>query len=95
MFYGGAGASARFRLQGCEIPRSTSKPFWGDEEFPRGLVRTTLREVREAEMTERREGRADGGPEGLPVGVLRPDIDHAGRPAGAADTAGSKRGVLD
>ena len=31
----------------------------------------------------------------LPVGLLRADIDHAGRQAGAARSAGSNRAVLD
>ena len=69
-----------------------------DEEFLRALVRTALQEVLEAEMTEalgRREGRAGGGPAGLPVGLLRPDADHAGRQAGAAGAAGPRRAVLD
>src|SRR5438874_9576240 len=81
-----------------------------DEEFLRALVRTALQEVLEAEMTVntrslpaaqsgqglgRREGRTGGGPTGLPVGLLRADIDHAGRPAGAAGAAGSNRAVLD
>ena len=69
-----------------------------DEEFLRALVRTALQEVLEAEMTEalgRREGRTGGGPTGLPVGLLRADIDHAGRQAGAAGSAGSNRAVLD
>ena len=51
----------------------------GDEEFLRALVRTALQEVLEAEMTEAagcREGRADDRPDGLPVGLLRPDADH-------------------
>src|SRR5205823_13524409 len=43
----------------------------------------------------RREGRTGGGPTGLPVGLLRSDIDHAGRQAGAASSAGSNRAVLD
>ena len=51
----------------------------GDEEFLRALVRTALQEVLEAEMTEAagcREGRADDRPDGLPVGLLRPDADQ-------------------
>ena len=61
-------------------------------------MRTALQEVLEAEMTEalgRREGRTGGGPAGLPVGLLRPDVDHAGRQAGIAGAAGSNWAVLD
>src|SRR5580692_4596084 len=42
----------------------------------------------------RREGRTGGGPAGV-VGLLRPDIDHAGWQAGIAGTAGPGRTVLD
>src|SRR6266852_4508548 len=58
-----------------------------DEEFLRALVRTALQEVLEAGDdggAERREGRRGGGATGLSVGLLRPDIDHAGRQTGAA-----------
>ena len=64
-----------------------------DEEFLRALVRTALQEV--LEMTGCREGRTGGGPRGLSVGLLRPDVDYAGRQTGAAGTAGSNRAVLD
>src|SRR6202011_3110392 len=43
----------------------------------------------------RREGRTSGGTTGLPVGLLRPDIDHAGWQAGTAGSAGSNRAFLD
>jgi Transposase, Mutator family len=69
-----------------------------DEEFLRALVRTALQEVLEAEMTEAlgaETGERAAGPAGLPVGVLRPDVDHAGRQAGAAGSAGPNRAVLD
>jgi putative transposase len=58
----------------------------GDEEFLRALVRSTLDEVLEAEMTETLG--AEKGERtraaGLPVGLLRPNADHAGRRIGAA-----------
>src|ERR1700749_2961352 len=69
-----------------------------DEEFLRALVRTALQEVLEAEMTEalrRREGGTGGGTAGVPVGLLRPDTDHAGRQARTAGSAGPRRPVLD
>ena len=69
-----------------------------DEEFLRALVLTALQEVLEAEMTEAlgaEKGETGGGPAGLPVGLLRPDVDHAGRQAGAAGAAGSHRAVLN
>jgi putative transposase len=69
-----------------------------DEEFLRALVRTALQEVLEAEMTEAlgaEKGERAAGPAGLPVGLLRPDIDHAGRQAGITGSAGSKPGVFD
>ena len=43
----------------------------------------------------RREGRADSGPAGLSLELLRPDPDHAGWQAGAAGSARSGRAVLD
>src|SRR5207244_13542550 len=43
----------------------------------------------------RRERRTGGGPAGVPVGLLRPDVDHAGRQAGIAGPTGSKRAVFD
>jgi len=69
-----------------------------DEEFLRALMRTALPEVLEAEMTEAldaEKGWTGGGSAELPVGPLRPDIDHAGRPAGIACPAGPNRAVLD
>src|SRR5437764_9362352 len=67
-----------------------------DEEFLRALVRTALQEVLEAGDDRgcgRREGRAHGGAAELSVGVLRPDIDHAGRQARIAGAAGPRRAV--
>jgi hypothetical protein len=69
-----------------------------DEEFLRALVRTALQEVLEVEMTEAlgaEKGRTGGGPAGLPVGLLRPDVNHTGRQTGAAGAAGSNWAVLD
>src|ERR1700745_2374649 len=69
-----------------------------DEEFLRALVRTALQEVLEAEMTEAlgaEKGERAAGQTGLPAGLLRPDIDHAGRQAGIAGPAGPNRAVLD
>src|SRR5467141_163490 len=43
----------------------------------------------------RREGGTGGGTAGVPVGLLRPDTDHASRQAGAAGSAGSNRAFLD
>jgi hypothetical protein len=42
-----------------------------------------------------REERADGGPDGLPFGLLRADADHADRQARAARAAGPGWTVLD
>ena len=69
-----------------------------DEEFLRALVRTALQEVLEAEMTEAlgaEKGERAAGRQGYRSGLLRADIDHAGRQAGAAGSAGSRRPVLD
>ena len=69
-----------------------------DEEFLRALVRTALQEVLEAEMTEAlgaEKGERAAGPAGVPVGLLRPDTDHAGRQARTAGSAGPRRPVLD
>src|SRR5438270_5461686 len=69
-----------------------------DEEFLRALVRTALQEVLEAEMTEAlgaEKGERAAGRQGYRSGYYGPDIDHAGRPAGAAGAAGSNRAVLD
>ena len=69
-----------------------------DEGFVRALVRAAVQEVLEAEMTEavgRREGRALGGAARLPVGVLRPDADHAGRQARITGAAGPDGAVFD
>src|SRR2546430_2339378 len=65
------------------------------EEFLRALVRTALQEVLEAEMTEALGAEKGERAAGLPVGRLRPDVDHAGRQAGIAGPAGSKRAVLE
>ena len=49
----------------------------------RDLVRRTLQEILEEEMTGaagRREERADFGPSGLPVRLLQASFDDAGRP---------------
>jgi len=69
----------------------------GDEEFLRALVRTALEEVLEVEMTEAlgAEKGERTAPQGLPLGLLRADLDHADRQAGAARPAGSHRPVLD
>ena len=40
-------------------------------------------------------GRTGLEPTGLPVGLLRPNANHAGRQAGAARAAGPRRAVLD
>ena len=69
-----------------------------DEEFLRALVRTALQEVLEVEMTEAlgaEKGRTGGGPAGLPVGLLRPDADHADRQTRAAGAGGPRRALLD
>src|SRR5947208_14395461 len=69
-----------------------------DEEFLRGLVRAALQEVLEAEMTEAvgaEKGERTAGAAGLPVGVLWPDADHAGRQARIAGAAGPDGTVLD
>ena len=70
----------------------------GDEEFLRALVRTALQEVLEVEMTQAlgaEKERADSGPSGLPLGLLRPDLDHADWQARAAGAARSRGPVLD
>ena len=65
-------------------------------EFLRALVRTALQEVLEAEMTEALGAeKGEGGAAGLPVRILRPDTDHAGRQARIAGAAGSNGAVLD
>jgi hypothetical protein len=69
-----------------------------DEEFLRALMRTALPEVLEAEMAEALDAEkrwTGGGLAELPAGLLRPDSDHAGRPAGIARFAGPNRAVLD
>ena len=69
-----------------------------DEEFLRALVRTALQEGARSGNERgagRRERRTGGGPAGLPVGLLRPDVDHTGRQVGIAGAAGSNRAVLD
>src|SRR5262249_16003209 len=70
-----------------------------DEEFLRALVRTALQEVLEREMTEAlgadKGERTAGRQAGLPVGLLRPDADHADRQTRAAGATGPRRAVLD
>jgi hypothetical protein len=85
---GSFGEDADHDQEQGNLARSRSKLLWG----------RTLPEVLEAEMTEAldaEKGWTGGGSAELPVEPLRPDIDHAGRPAEIARPAGPNRAVLD
>jgi putative transposase len=63
-----------------------------DRDFLRELIRTTLQEVLEAEMTDALGGgqeRTHHGPPRLSFGLLRAQLNHPGGQAGTTHTAGS------
>ena len=69
-----------------------------DRELLKGLLKESLQEVLEAEMTEAVGGGprgANDGPGRVPIRVLQPRLGDADREVGAPGAAGSGGAVLD